>query len=93
MIVKYIVKLQLRHTYSELVLAINWASFNQFNNMKKKITFIGTSIIVSTVMYLFTYRPVRAGDFVGKKVFLKQDCKLNPDYICHLRGDNTPSYK
>lgn len=38
-------------------------------------------------------QPAKSGDFVEKKVFLKQDCKSNPDYICHLRGDNSPSYE
>ncbi|AXE17915.1 hypothetical protein DR864_09305 [Runella rosea] len=54
-------------------------------------------VLILAVMFAIGQFPfhneAKAGDFVGKKVFLKQDCKTNPDFICHLRGDNVPSYK
>ena len=31
--------------------------------------------------------PARGGDHVGyKKIFLRNHCKSNPEYVCHLSG-------
>jgi len=59
--------------------------------------FLNISLCITTILLLLTtiltsHNTAKAGDFSGKKVLLKQDCKSNPDYCCHLRGDNLPNY-
>ena len=45
-------------------------------------------VIASTFSSLtFFSTPARGADHVGyKKIFLRNHCKLNPEYVCHLSG-------
>lgn len=72
----------------------------QLNFLKKLVSFIDSAVtycLVGVLAMLFTTPNVTAGDhgdYVGhKKIFLRQNCKEDPAYVCHLRGDNTPRPK
>ena len=53
----------------------------------KKLLIVTLGIAGTFSSLTFFSTPARGGDHVGyKKIFLRNHCKCNSEYVCHLSG-------